>query len=277
MPTLIFKLLKRTNHRSTSGISLLEVVVSVAVTVSITLGVGMVLRASYSSFTYQSDQAKKVKDNQILINTLTADFSGANVFYVSSPAASDGTTQPNISSMCSTWDSTDTTYATVRPLFTVGVNTVDLVNSLSQLTYVGYELRLAPDDLTGELWRIPCGTLGAQPNLEQQSLLNDNLAKPSNLVWGYTNSTWAIQCNQVLDPTNTSTTTSFAKCPADVAIITTMEAGTTSATPSPSPTSTTSTTTTSTSSQGSTRGIIFRLFDKKGIELTRVLSSRSML
>jgi competence protein ComGC len=176
-----FKFTNKVNLEA--GMTLVEVLVSIMISTSLILGVGQIMRSSFSTLDYIADQSVEISEMNSLKTAMRNDVEDSEVIVVS--AAMTG---GDVSSQS---DCTTGTVLTgvngsrsVLPLFSTFFTTVQGRDTSGfKLAHgAGFEIRLSQDGKSGEIWRVYCE---AVVNLTtSQNYWKPDLVKTAKLASG---------------------------------------------------------------------------------------------
>ena len=228
-----------------AGVTLIEIIVCLVLSAILAVGITQLLTASTGAMDLSATAATSGNMQSNLVSYITSDVNMSNGYTV--PFSSASSAAPNVNNMCTSWDATDTSYASVVPLVTMSVpvaevlksatwngtsatytssttgifvpgqivNITDFVNvglnlvsatitsatgntltvpnvttpsgsvtedaTLYMNQNVGYEIRTING--AGQLWRVTCAMIGANPIDALSVQLRSGLPVSSSAVW----------------------------------------------------------------------------------------------
>jgi hypothetical protein len=177
-------LLKKKVANNSSGMTLIEVAISMMISTTLILGVGQIMKSTFSSLNYVANQSISISQSSSLKTSLQKDVVDSEVIIVSNALYG---IEPNLSDECSTVTlgtsgNGGTGTRSVLPLFSAFANEMNGrdLKSMGLSHGVGYEVRTSEDKKSGELWRVQCDLSTNNETLETTWKVNP--LKSSRLV-----------------------------------------------------------------------------------------------
>ena len=173
--------------KSDSGLTLVEVIVSIMISTSLILGLGQIMRSSFGTLNYISEESINLSQMSSLKSAVKDDVEDSEILVLST--ALSGLTATS-QTECTTATATTGVSGnrTVLPLFSAFVSEVQgRSTSGFKISHgSGYELRKAEDGKSGEIWRVVCDEFvdlstsetSWKPNLLSSTRLAGGLALP---------------------------------------------------------------------------------------------------
>ena len=257
--------------RADDGITLAEVMVSLAITSTMLLGVGQIMRSSVATVSYTATQSMRTSAVQLAAKSIKNDIQDSDSFLVSPTVGSTvdpaTNTYPVGGNECTTGTGVVTGNSGVVPLFTITLSSLKVndVDYSVPAYAVGYEIRSGKEANSGELWRNVCnfvqdsatGNVSLVPTLGNSSLVIKGLA-----ITGYSDGNGMTQSAWFYNPTNlnyfgvkclqTSSSYTLFECPYGTSL---SRAG---------------------NVNGTVNGIVVRLWDSNGGVLQDIVAARRM-
>lgn len=176
----------RIRSENSSGLTLIEVAISMMVSTTLILGVGQIMKSTFASLNYVAKESISISQSNSLKTSLLNDVEDSETIIVSNALYQ---VEPSLSDECSTvtLGASGTGLLgnkSVLPVFSVFAMELqgrDL-RSMGLAHGVGYEIRASGDGKTGELWRVQCD--GALNEVTLESVWKVNPLKSSLLVTG---------------------------------------------------------------------------------------------
>jgi hypothetical protein len=163
-----------------AGVTLFEIVVALAITGSILLGIGQIMRSAASTVNYTATQSVKTSGLALASNSIKNEIEDADSFLIS-PTVGGATTNVDADE-CTTGTGTVIGQRGVFPLMTTYYrqSKTGTVGFTAPQYAVGFEVRSNDANTQGELWRVFCNY--TIDSVTQQALLKPDYSRSTRLM-----------------------------------------------------------------------------------------------
>lgn len=185
--------------RDEQGLTLLEVIIGMAITSMLALGVGQMFSLGLKAMDYADTRSTTTVQGSNFARLFGTDTAAADDFYI---AGRTTPTSPQTNQMCTTWRSG--AFTSIRPL-------VEMSNTVQR---VGYEVRWSSTSNTGQIWRVLCSAGSWQATNTDAVMVLAGVAAPTPVLGSSDPWVASLQCTrqQTVNTGTGPTTVVDAQC-----------------------------------------------------------------